>query len=84
VEAYTPDEELVVVLLKEWHRSSAYRVRVTRPEHDTPTTANCLFRDAFALLFGSKGTSYAHRIRPCQHQRPKPRPAGGHPEESGL
>jgi hypothetical protein len=40
VEAYTPDEELVVVLLKEWHRSSAYRVRATRPEPDARTIAH--------------------------------------------
>jgi hypothetical protein len=40
VEEYTPDEELVVVLLKEWHRSSAYRVRATRPEPDARTIAH--------------------------------------------
>jgi hypothetical protein len=40
VETYTPDEELVVVLLKEWHRSSAYRVRATRPEPDVRPIAH--------------------------------------------
>lgn len=35
---YTPDEELVVILLKEARRTSAYRVRARLPEEVLPLT----------------------------------------------
>ena len=39
IAGYTPDEELVVILLKEVRRSSAYRVRARLPEEASPLSA---------------------------------------------
>jgi hypothetical protein len=36
IAGYTPEEELVVILLKEAQRTSAYRVRARFPEEATP------------------------------------------------
>ncbi len=36
IAGYTPEEELVVILLKEAQRTSAYRVRAQLPEEDAP------------------------------------------------
>ena len=36
IAGYTPDEELVVILLKEAQRTSAYRIRTRLPEEASP------------------------------------------------
>ena len=56
---YIPEEELVVILLKESQRTSAYRLRAQIPEPrvKTNTHQNALQRMLYSIHYGGKGAA---------------------------